>query len=147
MQADLRRDIPVTQGLLLGFWRASEKDEKYLVFGHINEEGELLTLGRAISSDCHERVELDDVTLEPHLASLKHDPGAIMEYCRICLEDLKKEPPISKYKAVFDAKKAMEAKRLKELEYRKDINQVSAQLGWVYDIRKKRSESRQKVKE
>ncbi|KAK0127509.1 hypothetical protein ONS96_007044 [Cadophora gregata f. sp. sojae] len=70
-----------------------------------------------------------------------------MEYCRICLENLKEEPPISKCKAVFDAKKAMEAKRLKELEHRKDIDQVSAQLGWVDDIKKKISESQQKVKE
>ncbi|KAK0122031.1 hypothetical protein ONS95_010296 [Cadophora gregata] len=142
-----QQDIPITLGIHLGSWRASEEDEKYLIFGHLNEKGELLTLSRALSSGCHERVELDHVTLEPHLASLKHDPGAIMEYCRICLENLKEEPPISKCKAVFDAKKAMEAKRLKELEHRKDIDQVSAQLGWVDDIKKKISESQQKVKE
>ncbi|KAL5313012.1 hypothetical protein ACEPPN_019438 [Leptodophora sp. 'Broadleaf-Isolate-01'] len=123
--SDLRRNVPETRGVLLGSWRASDEHEMYLVFGHLDEEGHLLPLGRALNSDHHRRVELDDVTFEQHLVCLKYDAGALREYCRICLENFDQEPPISKYKAVADAREAMEGKRLKELEYREDIDGAS----------------------
>ena len=103
-----------------------------MVFGHLDEEGQLLPLARALNSDHLRRVELDDVTFEQHLVCLKNDAGALREYCRICLENLDQEPPISKYKAVFDAREAMEAKRLKELEYRQDIDGVFVVRGWIH---------------
>ena len=107
------------------------------MFGHLDEEGHLLPLGRALNSDHHRRVELDDVTFEQHLVCLKYDTGALREYCRICLENLDQEPPISKYKAVVDAREAMEEKRSKEFEYRQDIDGASVAKGWIHASKKR----------
>ena len=107
------------------------------MFGHLDEEGHLLPLGRALNSDHHRRVELDDVTFEHYLVCLTYDTGALREYCRICLENLDQEPPISKYKAVVDAREAMEAKRSKEFEYRQDIDGASVAKGWIHASKKR----------